>query len=349
MQLADGPRTFFEFLHLFDKPSSPRRSNGRAAPEGHQASSGRRGRFEDERRPRRETYSTIDVARDVMASANITVAYVAKGFTAMSQPFNRASRDWPAGPSVVQVNTPTRPHLSDLVYRRAQGDSPHGQPHRERDADCVLAYFCFLDRTRARLANGIATQLPGRIPGSRTCASTAYKPTVRGLDGLFRGERQRQQALPFSDTTTFGFVLRDYLWLDGPIGTMIWGPDAVATLLFSHILRWHRPQLLDGIGLSIVAFDGAVPANCDSFDFLDQRTVIVVLDHATAAVRPSATREEASRPAPLFGEDHFTSLKPDARRAEARTLARRDDPYARATVERVRRVMALTPAARAFG
>jgi hypothetical protein len=348
MQLVDGPRTSCEFLHLYDKPvkhSPKQRRNGagkttKLSPADDD--------FESEQRPQRETYSTIDLARDVMAAGNITVAYVAKGFRSLPPLFNRPGRDWPAGPhGRLQVITPTRPHLSDLVYRNRKEIRRTGSPIENAMLHCVLAYFCFLDRTRARLADGIAKQLPPTHSGLADVLFYAYKPTVRGLDGLFRGERQ--QALPFSDTTTFGFVLRDHLWLDGPIGTMIWGPDAVATLLFSHILRWHRPPLLDGIGLSIVAFDGTVPANCDSFDFLDQRPGVVVLDHATTAVCPCATREEASRPAPLFGEDYFTGLKPDALRAEVRTLARRDDPYARATVERVRRVIAHTPAARAFG
>lgn len=351
MQLVDDPPTFFEFLHLFDqpvKPSPKQRQNG-AQPATEPRPDDDDDDLEGER-PRRKTYSTIDVARDVMASANITVAYVDKRFRPLPQLFNRVSRDWPAGSlGRMQVNTPTRPHLSDLVYRNRKPIRRTGSPIENAMLHCVLGYFCFLDRTRARLADGVAKQLPRTYSGLADLRFYAYKPTLRGPDSLLRGERQRQQALPFSDTTTFGFVLRDYLWVGGPIGTMIWGPDGVATLLFSHILRWHRPQLLDGIGLSIVAFDGTVPANSDSFDFLDERTGIVVLDHATTAVRPCATREEASQPAPLFGEDYATSLDPDVLSAEVRTLARRDDPYARATVDLVRRVTARTPVARALG
>ena len=194
-----------------------------------------------------------------MASANITVAYVARGASRpLSAALQSARSRLARGPSAgMQVNTPTRPHLSDLVYRNRKEIRRTGSPIENAMLHCVLAYFCFLDRTRARLADGIAKQLPPDVFGargpallcvtSRRCAaSTACFAVNASASKLCRSRIRRRSAS----------CSRDYLWLDGPIGTMIWGPDAVATLLFSHILRWHRPQLLDGIGLSIVAFDG---------------------------------------------------------------------------------------------
>lgn len=80
MQPVDGPRAFFEFLHLYDKPVKPspkeRRNGARTSVKSPLDDDD----FECEERPRPETHSTIDFARDVMASCNIAIAYLAKGF-----------------------------------------------------------------------------------------------------------------------------------------------------------------------------------------------------------------------------------------------------------------------------
>jgi hypothetical protein len=80
-------------------------------------------------------------------------------------------------------------------------------------------------------------------------------------------------------------------------------------LCFAYLLRTRHPELLDGLGLSIVEISGMIPPEPQSLRFVDTWQTHVRLQHVRTATAPPATMAEACRTPPRCGPDFLAALE----------------------------------------
>lgn len=245
--------------------------------------------------------------RDGTAVGHVISVLEALGFARAADLINRADAEWPAcllsdGAPQHMLLTGTRLPLSDGELRKLIERS--GCPIENAILNRLLAYIAYLERGRVVLTRKMSAALERR---NRT--DIEYPQYSRGCryfrDAYAETDDERRRVENTSPLRTYGYVVRDQLWVGGPHFASFWGMDGETTLAFAYLLRTRHANLLDGRGLSIVELKGMIPPNASSLAFVDEWETKVILDRAATTVPPPSSREQACREAPLCGPDYL--------------------------------------------
>lgn len=248
--------------------------------------------------------------RDGTAVGHVLSVLQALGFHREADLINRAETSWPAcflSDSADQhmIVTGTRLPLSDGDQRKA---IPRSRCEIENAIlNRLLAYIAYLERGRVVLTREMSTALERR---DRTDIEFPQyrRPCKYFRDVYAETHAERRPVENTSPQRTYGYVVRDQLWIGGPHFASFFGMDGETTLAFAHLLRTRHANLLDGRGLSIVELQGMIPPKAGSLEFVDDWKSEVILDRAPTPVPPPRTREKACREAPRCGPDFLDAF-----------------------------------------
>lgn len=259
----------------------------------------------------------IHQLRDGTAMSHLISAHEARGLARMPEIFNSKDATWNSGWfSDDWLLTATRLPLSDMKDEQRKIIQRSGSTMENALINRAFAYFAYLERGRATLTREMWKALDLRNRSDieyyyykRNCL--LFRDFYASAD-----EREEENAVPWHSV---GYVLSDQLWAGGPFFRSCFSMDGETNLGFAYLLRTRHPELLDGLGLSIVEITGMVPRERQSLSFVDTWETHVRLDHVRTTTSPPGTMAEACRPPLLCGPDFLAAY-------EGRWTGQRNDP-----------------------
>ncbi|MCC6765581.1 MAG: hypothetical protein IT293_13050 [Deltaproteobacteria bacterium] len=277
--------------------------------------------------------------RDGTAMGHVLWALSTTGLARSFDVVNAADSPWPASISgesarLVLFVTATRLPLSDDDQRKAIARS--GCVIENAILNRLLNYFTYLERGRAVLTREMSGVLERRNRADIEFPQY-HRPCKYFRDLYAETHAERRPVENKKPWRTYGYVVRDQLWIDGPHFLSFFAMDGETNIGFAHLLRTRHASLLEGPGLSIVELSGMIPPKVGSLEFIDEWKSDVILDRAPTRVRPPRTREQACREAPLCGPDFMDAylgkfgLGASAAVPPAADPGARDDRSARTT------------------
>ncbi len=253
--------------------------------------------------PSRAERRKHEQVRDGAALAELGDVMVDKlGFVRGSLNRNTATACFPrdAGPTHLYCLA-TRPPLSDTPDLRKNIERS-GSPVEAAFLHMVLRYFARLDREYVTLNRHLASAFSNRDRSD--ISYYIYGRTYNKVRDIYAEDERGRRWQDFPQRhTSAGYVVRDRLWVGGPEAAVVFGIDGTMTFAVCHLLRTRYWRFLQGEGLSVIELHGMVPSDPQTFDFLDEWKIDVLLDRARTNVPPPSTREEALADAPLYSPD----------------------------------------------
>ncbi len=194
----------------------------------------------------------------------------------------------------------TRPPLDDSGKEARRRLWPCGSYLETKILRALGRYFDFCNRAHTRLAPALARLLPPELNNREEITYYQYNrknqpqpnASYRSLKAL-RGFAERPEGLP----RTAVFLVRTQLAQNGPWVLNAFGMSGDVALIWGHLLRTRRPDLLNGTGPlfymgELTMGEGRIPERPFTLAFSENWSLQTVLE--TTLVPPAVIRKRGA-------------------------------------------------------